>query len=336
MTSTFRSPTRRRFIAGVLAAGAVLATGAVMAADRADAASAAVQGSTLVVSGDNLADRIALRLEAGVPTNLQVDLNDDGTADATFDRATFDRILVSTRRGDDTVRIDDVNGVFTDTELTTIDGGRGDDTLAGGRGNEVLRGGAGNDTLDGNQGADVALMGSGDDTFVWDPGDGSDVIEGQSGHDTMDFRGSGADENFDVSPNGPRLRFFRNVGNITMDADGVERVQLEALGGTDTVTINDLRGTDVKRVNVDLAGALGGTTGDTQADSVIMNATRGDDHVAIHPKGGRAVVYGLTPTVAISNAEALTDTLTLNALGGEDTIRLGNGLSGIIRTIVNA
>lgn len=336
-TSTVRSSIRRRGLTGMLAAGAVLATGFVVAVDRADATSAAtVLGSTLVVNGTNSADKITLRLEAGVPTNLQVDFADDGVADATFDRATFDRILIQSRAGDDVIRMDDANGVFTDTEITTIRSGRGNDTTLGGGGNETFFTGPGGDIVDGNRGNDLAFMGGDDDTFIWDPGDGSDVIEGQQGYDVMDFRGANGNERFEASANGARLRFFRDLGNITMDTDGVERVQLEALGGTDTVTINDLRGTDVKRFYVDLAGTLGGSGGDTQADSVIVNATPDDDDVAIRPDKGRAVVYGLQPTVAVWNADATTDTLTLNALGGDDTIRLGRGLSEIIRTNINA
>ena len=84
-------------------------------------------------------------------------------------------------------------------------------------------------------------MGAGDDTFVWDPGDGSDVIEGQDGADTMRFNGANVAEKFDLSANGSRLRFFRDVGNITMDTAGVERVDVNALGGIDLVTVNDLQ-----------------------------------------------------------------------------------------------
>ena len=33
-------------------------------------------------------------------------------------------------------------------------------------------------------------------------------------------------------------------------------------------------------MNVDLAGTLGGTTGDGQADRIIVNATNGDDAIS--------------------------------------------------------
>ncbi len=326
----------RRSLVSMLATGALLAAGAGFAADQASAASAQVLGPALVITGDNVSDRITLRLEAGVPTNLQVDLNDDGTADATFDRSAFSQILVSARRGNDVVRIDDTNGPFTDTEITTLRGGRDDDTLLGGRGVETFLGGAGNDTVDGNQGNDLAFLGEENDTFIWDPGDGSDTIEGQSGYDTLDFRGSGGDEIFDASANGSRLRFFRNLGNIVMDTDDVERVDLTTLGGVDSTTVNNLRRTDVRRVNVNLAGALGAAVGDAQPDSVIVNATPGNDDVLIRPEGAGVAVRGLYPKVHITNSEPANDTLTLNALGGDDTVRFGNGLSGLIKTTVNA
>ena len=53
------------------------------------------------------------------PPWLQVDLGDDGTADFTFPRAAIDNIKIAAHGGDDTVRIDDTNGAFTDTIPTT-------------------------------------------------------------------------------------------------------------------------------------------------------------------------------------------------------------------------
>src|SRR5205085_7309806 len=120
----------------------------------------------------------------------------------------------------------------------------------------------------GGRGNDVALMGAGDDTFVWNPGDGSDTVEGQAGTDTMQFNGANVAERIDLSANGSRLRFTRDVANIVMDVNGTERVNFAALGGADTITVNDLSATDVTQVNLDLASPAGGNTGDGQADTV--------------------------------------------------------------------
>ncbi len=49
----------------------------------------------------------------------------------------------------------------------------------------------------------------------------------------MLFNGSAGNEIFDVSANGGRLRFTRNLGNIVMDMNDVEKVDLNALGGVD-------------------------------------------------------------------------------------------------------
>ena len=213
----------------------------------------------------------------------------------------------------------DASGLAAGTITLTLDGGAGADTIAGGQGVETLLGGDGNDSIDGNKGNDLALMGAGDDTFVWDPGDGSDVVEGQDGADTMRFNGANVAEKFDLSANGNRLRFFRDIGNITMDTAGVERVDVNALGGTDLVTVNDLRATDVSSVNVDLAGALGGSAGDDAADQVVVNGTEGDDAVDVSGDAGEVKVSGLVPTVAIFHPEA-DDRLDINTLAGSDTV----------------
>ena len=70
----------------------------------------------------------------------------------------------------------------------------------------------------------------------------------------MLFNGANVAENIDISANGSRVRLFRDVGNVTMDLNGVEHIELTALGGADTITVNDLTGTDVTQVAIDLGG----------------------------------------------------------------------------------
>jgi Ca2+-binding RTX toxin-like protein len=278
-----------------------------------------VKHGVLLVRGSNASDAIALRLQAGNPNVLQVDFGDDGYADFSFWRNRFSRIVVDGREGDDHVRIDDSNGAFTNAVPTTIDGGDGNDTIAGGTGAETLIGGYGNDSIDGNGGNDAADLGPGDDTFVWDPGDGSDTIEGRDGNDTMVFNGANADEQIALSANGNRLTFFRAQGSITMDTAGVERVDFNALGGADLVTVNDLTGTDVSSVNVDEAGTLGGTAPDGQRDQVTVNGTNGDDRVDVSGNAAGVAVAGLAARVTILHQDA-TDLLAVNGVGGNDAI----------------
>ena len=125
----------------------------------------------------------------------------------------------------------------------------------------MLLGGDGNDFIDGNQGDDVAFLGAGDDIFQWDPGDGSDTVEGQDGADTLLFNGANIAENIDISANGGRVRFFRDVANVTMDLNDVERIDFRALGGADNIVVGDLSGTDVTQVDIDLRRPGGGGDG---------------------------------------------------------------------------
>ena len=341
----FTTPrTARRLRLGVAALGAAVvavavaigaAPGQAASHGYAKRASATLYNGTLSVSGTPAHDKIALRLKAGDSGVLEVDAGDDGSADFSFARSNVVRIVVNGRAGSDSLRIDESNGVFTDAIPTTLNGGAGTDTLAGGSGNERLLGGAGNDTIDGNRGADVAIMGSGADTFIWDPGDGSDTVEGQSGHDTMVFNGAAASEQVDLSANGRRLRFFRNPANITMDTAGVERVDFNALGGADSVRINNLKGTDVREVNVDLAAALGGATGDGQADRVTVVGTEGNDRIAVRGDSGAVKVSGLVPTVNVLHSDAALDGLEIDTLGGTDSFTSAGLAAGAIRLFVD-
>jgi len=248
-----------------------------------------------------------------------------------IDIGTTESLVVNMNGGDDTFS---AAGNLSALIKLTVDGGTGNDTILGGNGADTLLGGDGNDFVDGNQGNDVALLGAGDDVFQWDPGDGSDVVEGQDGNDTMLFNGSNISEIFDLSANGDRLRFTRNVGNIVMDTNDVEKVQLNALGGSDTVTINDLTGTDVTEVDVNLAGAIGGTTGDGQTDFVVGNASNGGDTIDILGAGTTVSVVGTPAFLNITNAEA-TDSLVINGLGGDDHISASTLPAGIIKLTID-
>ena len=287
-----------------------------------------IRHGVLTIEGTEGSDKIALRLEQGDASILQVDVGDDGSADFSFERGRIAAIAVDAGAGDDVVRIDESNGAFTDSIPTAIAGGDGNDTIAGGKGVELLLGGAGNDTIDGNGGNDVALLGAGGDTFVWDPGDGSDVVEGGDGTDTMVFNGANIADQVDLSANGHRLRFFRNPGNITMDTAGVERVAFNALGGADSVTVNDLSGTDVRSVDLDLGSA------DGAADHVVVNGSGHDDAIDVSGDAGGVKVSGLVPTTAIFHAEP-TDRLDVNTLAGNDTVDSAGLAAGTLPLFVD-
>ena len=228
-----------------------------------------------------------------------------------------DVLVLNLAGGGDRLRAEDL---AADTLALTADGGGDADTLIGGAGPDLLLGGGGTDTVDGNRGDDVALLGEQDDAFTWDPGDGSDVVEGGGGRDTLRFNGSAVAERFEVTPNGGRIRFTRNVAGIVMDIDDVEQIDLHALGGADVLTVDETAGTALAEVNADLAASLGGTTDDGEADKVNVNATESDDVFAVTGTAGSATVFGTNPLVEITHADAADDELTLHMLGGDDVV----------------
>jgi Ca2+-binding RTX toxin-like protein len=249
-----------------------------------------------------------------------------------IDMGTTENLVLNANGGDDSFS---ATGNLAALVAITVDGGTGDDTILGSNGADLLLGGDGHDFIDGQQGNDVALMGAGNDVFQWDPGDGSDTVEGQDGNDRMLFNGSAGSEIFNASANGGRVLFTRNLGNIVMDLDDVEAIDLNTLGGTDTVVVNDLSGTDVTEVNVNQHGTLGGTTGDAAADVVIVNGTNGDDIIDVFGSGTSVSVLGLHARVNITGSEGANDALVINALGGEDGVTASTMPAGVIKLTID-
>src|SRR4029079_18786468 len=241
-----------------------------------------------------------------------------------------DSLRVNGLAGNDTIN---ATGLAAGQLALVIDGAAGNDTILGSAGNDTLLGGDGNDFVDGNQGSDTAFLGAGNDTFEWDPGDGSDIVEGQDGTDTMLFNGANIAEKFDISANGRRIRMTRDIGTVTMDLDGIEHIQLNTLGGPDTVTVNDLSGTAVTQVSVDLS-AQGGT-GDGAADTVVTNGTANNDQISVATSGTSIMVKGLAAQVTVNGAESLNDSLVVNGGAGNDTIDASKLHAGQVNLTLN-
>jgi Ca2+-binding RTX toxin-like protein len=249
-----------------------------------------------------------------------------------IDIGTSENLVLNANGGNDSFS---ATGNLAALIQVTVDGGTGNDTILGTNGADLLRGGDGDDFIDGQQGNDTAFLGAGDDVFQWDPGDGNDRVEGQDGTDRMLFNGSAGAEEFEASANGGRVRFTRNLGNIVMDLDDVEVIDLNTLGNTDKTTINDLSGTDLVEINVNQAGAIGGTTGDGAADTVIVNGTGGDDIIDVVGAGTSVSVFGLAARVNVTNVEAANDSLVISALGGDDGVTATTLPANVIKLTID-
>jgi RTX calcium-binding nonapeptide repeat (4 copies) len=290
---------------------------------------AQVHDGVLRVTGTPFADAIRLSLAVGDPSTVDVFVNNDPAADFSFADASLRAIVLDGAGGDDRLSVDTSNGAFPDAQPIILVGGAGDDELFGGLGHQTLLGGRGNDLIDGNQGADDQFGGSGNDVIVWDPGDGSDLVDGGSGFDTMQFNGSGGGEIFHAFQNGDRVTFTRNLGGIVMDVNDTEQIDLHALGGSDTLTVDDIDRSALREIDADLGS-------DTVNDSVVVNGSQANDAFSIDAASGAVQVNragaastrisGITP----EQFGSLVDTLEVDGLGGADTFAVGAGVNNLI------
>jgi Ca2+-binding RTX toxin-like protein len=212
----------------------------------------------------------------------------------------------------------------------SLDGGAGDDRLFGGSDNDTLLGGSGNDVLRGGTGNDTAFGGEGTDSFTWNPGDGDDVFDGGGGTDTLIFNGSDGAERMTITTlaNGG-FQFFRDLGSITVDATTVERIDVDGLGGNDSIDASaqtnaavalEITGGDG---NDPLIGGAGNNSilGDAGNDSVDGGA--GNDTLT-GGLGGDTFVFGS----ATANGVTETDgNLQLTLAGGDNDIVVVQGIT---------
>ena len=282
---------------------------------------------TVEVNGGNGAETFTV-----TPNGTRVRFDRVSPAPFSLDIGTAENLVVNMNGGDDTFTAS--NGLAPLIALR-VDGGAGNDTITGGDGNDVLIGGDGNDFINGGRGSDTALLGAGDDTFVWNPGDGSDTVEGQGGNDTLLFNGANVNEKINLSANGSRVRFTRDVANITMDLNGVETIDFNALGGADTIAVGDLTGTNVNQVNLDLASPPGSGIGDGAADTITLTGRNSADNVQIAGAGSSYTVSGLAASVSVSGSEGANDGLVVATLGGNDTINAAALPAGVTNLTVD-
>jgi hypothetical protein len=300
-------------------------------------ASAHVANNTLLIRGTSGDDTVVVS-QSGDVNQLVVSAN--GVANA-FDRSTFDTVEVNLGNGDDVFR--ESSGIVSDERVTVdagpgndnivtgdnndlIFGGPGDDSISSGRGDDLVFAGQGDDFVVGGIGTDIAFLNNGKDAFQWDPGEGSDVVDGGPGPDTLVFNGAAVADTASLSANGHRAVFLRNPGNVRMDMDDIERLQFNALGGADAMTVNDLRGTDIQNVGIDVGT---GSTADGAIDNVTVNGTDNADHVNVTGDGGIIDVAGLAADTTIFGAD-VTDQLHVNTLGGNDTVDVDAGATASI------
>lgn len=161
----------------------------------------------------------------------------------------------------------------------TLHGGLGNDVLMGMGGNDTLIGDDGNDELSGGTGVDTVDGGGGADELFWTFGDGADVLQAGDGTDIAKLSGFEFDnaarstkalsDNVTLSKSGTGVALTWNRGNVTQSYTftGLEQIQLDTSSGGDSITVNDLRGTGV----IDVILNMGTTDTDSISSKTYMS-----------------------------------------------------------------
>jgi Ca2+-binding RTX toxin-like protein len=211
--------------------------------------------------------------------------------------------IIMTGIGDDTV----YGGAGTD-RITTGDGADevwgGDEPLPAGfdpetdrapgdiidtgDGVDTIHAGGGADLIDAGEGDDIIFGDSGEDLIIWSHGDGADDIDGGGDTDKLILLGDedpgGLDLTITVSDDNGDIDI--DWGSTTLDVESLEHLDLTAGTGSDTVTIEDISGTDLMHVDIGLGGAR------------EFDATSGELILVTTPDGEQDTLYA--PSVARS------------------------------------
>ena len=246
-----------------------------------------------------------------------------------IDIGTTENLVVNMNGGDDNFS---ATGNLAALIKITVDGGAGNDTILGSNGIDTLLGGDGDDFIDGQQANDVSLPRCRQRCVAVGPGRWlrHGRRPGRHRHDAVQRQRWGRDLRR-PRPTAGACCSRAISATSSMDLNDVEKINLKALGGVDTVTVNDLTGTDVTEVNVNLAGTIGGSAGDGAADTVTVKGTGGDDIVDVFGAGSSVSVLGLLARLNITNAEGANDSLVIKGEGGNDGITATTLPAGVIK-----
>ena len=231
-------------------------------------------------------------------------------ADGTF------TVVVNGGDGNDAITV-----LAKNTEIagTTLNGGGGDDVLTGADTADTLNGGDGNDRLIGAKGMDVMNGDGGNDTLVWNNGDASDRIVGGDGNDTTEVNGSSTlGDVFVLDPEPGGVKFQRtNLVPFTLDT-ATEHVQVNGLGGNDSVTAHDGVGA-ATLLSVD-GGAGDDTVNGSDGPDLILG---GEGNDSLNGGGGDDRIVGDRGADTMNGGSG-DDTLVWNNGDGSDVIN-GDG-----------
>ena len=260
--------------------------------------------------------------------------------------------------------------LFGQSGNDTLLGKGGNDHLFGGSGNDTLTGGAGDDQVFGEAGNDRMIWNPGDGSDLFEGGAGTDTAEvnGGNGSEIFTVTANGSRVRFDRISPAPFSVDIGTTEELVVNANGGDDVitagnglanlihlTLNGGAGNDTITGgdgndtliggdgNDLviggRGTDTAQLGAgddtfvwnpgDGSDVVEGQSG---LDTLAFNGANLDEKFDISANGSRV---RMTRDIGIVTMDVDdTETINLRALGGADTITIGD-LSGTDVTGVN-
>ena len=265
---------------------------------------------------DGARDTIALQGSDGFDNVGLRPFNDDVRVEGLTSRVTIenavasdDRLTVFGRSGVDFIDADPGTGAKLPL---TLDGGPGTDIIDGSDAADTLRGGADTDVITGGKGNDIVDLGDGDDRFSRTVADGIDRIEGGNGFDQLSASGTESDDSISIQGLLARTRLLYGFTG-SADMGSVEHITTNPFGGTDNVTVRDLKGTATTKVELFM------DTADLRSDDITVHGTHGDDVIKAVSSGTRHAVTGLPATVEVINPER-GQKLAIDAGIGKDTV----------------
>ena len=262
-------------------------------------AGALALGATIWVNGGTGLDTLEIDLSDFAGVTLQADTTGLTIGSGTF--LSFERFIMNLSDGADTV--------------TT---GADNDSLTGNGGNDVLNSGGGNDELNGGAGSNIVNGGDGDDQIT---STGIDTVDGGAGNDIWNGNYGWLTANFSMTRDRLAGTATLSVGTTLV---GIESIGTLVTGSGDDVFVFDEFGPGQIHAGAgrdSLTRTIFGFSGALQADGAgAFKNTFGTGHFS------GIEVLALTfqdfaDVITVDAAPLLSGaTLSLNALGGNDTL----------------
>ncbi|WP_342451450.1 VCBS domain-containing protein [Roseomonas nitratireducens] len=221
------------------------------------------------------------------------------------------------------------------TQVLTLEGQGGNDTIDGGAGSENISGGAGNDAINGGGGTDIAIFATNRaaGTLTFSGGavtqvvssDGTDALTGVEvlrfndgvvlGVSTLSLVG------FFGIPNGNGIFGTDNAETVTI-GNNLPNSLFNLGGGADTIVLGTAgTGYTLNAVNVE---AITGAAGN---ENLILSSTQNGTSIDLGAGADTLTLNGINNTVTTRNVETLTGS------GGNDIVTLFQTVGGPAATI---